>query len=89
MLKKKIHRHKPLYKKFLSLRVNVQYRKRLLLLKFNKKKWEKTINSLKRLQNRRKKNFKIFDLTKIHLPKKYNPFKKKFKTTARINYLFL
>lgn len=36
--KKKQNRHKPLYKKFLRLRVNVQNKKRLNLLKFKKKK---------------------------------------------------
>ena len=34
----KQNRHKPLYKKFLRLRVNVQNKKRLNLLKFKKKK---------------------------------------------------
>jgi len=83
MLKKPQYRHKPIYKKFVSLKVNVQYRRRLLLLKFKKQKWQKIIFYLKRLQKRRKKNFQIFDLNKINLPKQYNPFRRKFKTTLQ------
>lgn len=83
MLKKKQYRHKPIYKKFVSLRVNVQYRRRLLLLKFNKQKWQKLISYLKRIQKRRKKNFQVYDLNKINLPKQYNPFRKKYKTTLQ------
>ena len=83
MLKKKQYRHKPIYKKFVSLRVNAQYKRRLLLLKLNKQKWQKLISYIKRLQNRRKKNFQIFDLNKINLPKQYNPFRRKYKTTLQ------
>ena len=83
MLKKKQYRHKPIYKKFVTLRVNAQYKRRLLLLKFNKQKWQRLILYLKRLQNRRKKNFQIFDLNKINLPKNYNSFRKKYKTTIQ------
>ena len=76
-------RYKPIYKKFVPLKVNAQYRKRLLLLKFKKQKWQKLILYLKRLQKRRKKNFQSFDLTKVNLPKQYNSFKKKYKTSLQ------
>ena len=41
----KKRRHKPLYKKFLNLRKNVQNRRKLL--KFKKRKWQKLVNYLK------------------------------------------
>lgn len=72
-------RHKPLYKKFIKLRVNAQYRRKLLLLKFKKQKWQQLILFLKRLQNRRKKNFRLYDLSRSHLPKHFNSFKRKYK----------
>lgn len=80
MLNIKNKRHKPLYKKFIPLRANVQYRKRLHLLKFKKKKWQRLIFSLQRMLNRRKKNFKTYDTNKYYLPKFYNPFKRKYKS---------
>ena len=72
-------RHKPLYKKFIPLRSNVQYRKRLLFLKFKKQKWQQLIFFLQRMQTRRKKNFRLYDLNKYHLPKFFNSFKRKHK----------
>lgn len=80
MFKIKKRRHKPLYKKFIPLRANIQYRRRLMLLKFRKQKWQRLIYYLKRLQNRRKKKFKLYDLRKYYLPKFYNPFKQKYKS---------
>ena len=71
-------RNKPLYKSFVVLKKNVQNRRRLNLLKFKKKKWEKLINYIRRLQNRRKKNFKVYDINRYYLPKFYNSFKKKY-----------
>ena len=41
MYKIKNRRHKPLYKKFIALRTNVQLRMRLYALKFKKKKMGK------------------------------------------------
>ena len=72
-------RHKPLYKKFIALRTNVQYRRRLLFLKFKKQKWQQLIFYLQRMQNRRKKNFRLYDLNTYHLPKFFNSFKRKHK----------
>lgn len=76
----KNRRHKPLYKKFIALRTNVQFRKRLYHLKFQKKKWEKLVTHLDRQQNRRKKNFRGYDLNRYYLPKFYNPFKRRYKS---------
>lgn len=80
MFKIKNRRHKPLYKKFIALRANVQNRRRLTLLKFKKQKWQRLISYIKRAQNRRKKKFKIYDLRRHYLPKFYNPFKQKYKS---------
>ena len=41
--KGKQHRHKPVYKKFIRLRNNIQYRRRVFLLKFKKKKMARFI----------------------------------------------
>ena len=80
MYKIKNRRHKPLYKKFIALRTNVQLRMRLYALKFKKKKWEKLMLHIHRQQHRRKKNFKIYDLNQYYLPKFYNPFKRRYKS---------
>ena len=79
MYKVKNRRHRPFYKKFISLRTNVQYRRRLSLLKFKKQKWEKLISYLKRSMNRSRYNFRAYDLNKRNLPRYYNPFKRKYK----------
>lgn len=76
----KNRRHKPLYKKFIALRTNVQFRRRLYHLKFQKKKWEKLVLHLDRQRNRRKKNFRAYDLNRYYLPKFYNPFKRRYKS---------
>lgn len=70
-------RYRPLYKIFASLRVNIQNRRRLNLFKFKKKKWTNLILLLKRLQARRKRNYRMYDTNRFYLPKFYNSFKKK------------
>ena len=77
--KGKQHRHKPVYKKFIRLRNNIQYRRRVFLLKFKKKKWQSLLSFLKRQHKRRKKKFKSYDLNRYILPKYYNPFKKRYR----------
>lgn len=79
VLKLKKRRHKPLYKNFIPLKKNIQNRRRLNLLKFKKQKWEKLISYIKRLQLRRKKNFRMYDTNRFFLPKFYNSFKRKHK----------
>lgn len=76
--KGKQHRHKPVYKKFIRLRNNIQYRRRVFLLKFKKKKWENLLSFLKRQHKRRKKKFKSYDLIRYILPKYYNPFRRRY-----------
>ena len=72
-------KNKPIYKIFLSLRTNVQYRRRLRLLKFKKQKWQKFISLLTRLNSRRRKKFSTYDLNKYVLPKFSSSFKRKYK----------
>lgn len=76
-------KNKSIYKKFLTLKTNVQYRKRLLSLKFKKQKWQKFISFLTRFYKRRKKKFFIYDINKNVLPRFSNPFKRKYKTVLQ------
>ena len=84
----KKRRHKPLYKNFIPLKKNIQNRRRLNLLKFKKQKWEKLISYLKRLQTRRKKNFRMYDINQYFLPRFYNSFKRKYKNIIQTNKKF-
>lgn len=90
--KKKQNRHKPLYKKFLRLRVNVQNKKRLNLLKFKKKKWEPLTSFLERKKKWRKFKYKAYDINRFILPRYYNPFKRRFKNVLfnkqRVNLFY-
>ena len=70
-------RYKPLYKKFVRLRKNVQNRRKLLS-GFNKKKWQNLITFLKILSKRRKKNFRSYDQSSFFLPRYVNSYKKNF-----------
>ena len=58
----KKRRYKPLYKNFIGLKKNIQNRQKLNSLRFKKRKWAKLILYLKRLQLRRKKNFRMYDI---------------------------
>lgn len=79
-------RNKPLYKKFVSLRKNVQNRKKLL--NFKKRKWQNLIAHSKRLLKRRKKNFKLYDQNKYFIFKFNNSFKRKYKYTLETKKKF-
>lgn len=72
-------KHKPLYKKFLRLRVNAQDKNRLNLLKFKKQKWKPLISFMKRKEKRRKSKHRAYDVNRFVLPKYYNPFKKRYR----------
>ena len=78
VLKIKKQRHRPLYKNFINLKKNIQNRRRLNLFKFKKRKWEKLVLHLKRLQNRRKKKFIMYDMNRYFLSRFYNSFKRKY-----------
>jgi len=58
------NKRKLLYKKCLNFRSNIQYKKRLLLYKFKKRKWENFLDSLRRTEMRRCSNYKLYDVTR-------------------------
>nr|QYC61951.1 ribosomal protein S4 [Guinardia striata] len=70
-------KYKPLFKKFIRLRKNVQNRKKLLT-GFKKKKWLNLVTFLKVSSQRRKKNFKNFDQYSFFVSKFGNSYKKKY-----------
>jgi len=71
-------KYKPLYKKFIRLRKNVQNRTKLNLGLLKKKKWNLLNNYLRRLGRRRKKNFRLYNLDSYHIKKYGSFFKKNF-----------
>lgn len=66
--------YKPLYKKFIRLRKNVQNRNKLY--KFKKIKWQ---NFLKQIINLKKKKLRVYDHTIYYKPKFGSNFKNKFR----------
>jgi len=72
-------RYKPLYKKFLKLKEDIQSKKKFLHQKLKKKKWEKFNFFYNNLKNRRKKNFRLYDQTSNTINKYGNLLKKKYK----------
>lgn len=88
MLTIKKRRYKPLYKKFLNLKQNVQSRPRLL--KFKKRKWKKLIEFLQRVQNKRPGKFKLYDYQRYPLLtfSFKNNFRYKLHTKQKISYFY-
>jgi len=77
-MSKSTFRYKPLYKKFIRLRKNVQNRKKVTMGAFKKKKWDNLNVFLNRLKYRRKKNFRVYDLTRYHIQRYGTSSKRKF-----------
>ena len=79
MILKKKYRYKPVYKKFVSLKKNVQNKSKLL--KFKKRKWQFLISQIQRTSKSRKRNcyYKFYDQTVYQIPKYSNFFTKSFK----------
>lgn len=73
MITTKKYRHRPVYKKFLNLRNNVQNRKKLL--QFKKKKWKNLLFKLSRASKFKKRNcyYKFYDQNN-YMVSKYNNF---------------
>lgn len=88
MLTIKKRRYKPLYKKFLNLKQNVQNRPRLL--KFKRRKWKKLIEFLLRVQNRHPGKFKLYDFQRYPLLtfSSKNNFRYKLHTKQKIGYFY-
>lgn len=78
MLNKTKSRYKPIYKKFIRIRKNVQNKKKLTLGFLKKKKWKNLNKFLRRQTLRRKKNFRVYDLTNYHIRKYGSKFKRNF-----------
>ena len=70
-------KYKPLFKKFIRLRKNVQNRRKLLT-GFKRKKWLNLVTFLKVSSQRRKKNFKNFDQYRFFVSKFGTSYKKKY-----------
>ena len=72
-----------IYKKIVKLNENVLNKRRIFLLKFKKRKWNKLNSIILRLKHRNKKFIFISDTNKYYLPKFYNSFQRKFKTVLQ------
>ena len=81
MLKKK--KYKPLYKKFVHLRQNVQNRKKIY--NFKKQKWQKVLKHLYKLK---KKNIRMYDQNIYYKPKFTFYFNNKFKNDLHVKQRF-
>lgn len=91
MITKKKYRYKPIYKKFVPLKKNVQ--NRLKLLKFKKRKWQFLLSQLTKISKTRKNNcyYKFYDQSVYQIPKYNNFFSKNYKqnlTTKKSFNLF-
>lgn len=100
MIFSKKKRNKPLYKKFLYVRKNIQNRQKLL--KFKKQKWQPILKRIKWDTKRATMNksflrsqslgsysrYKFFNQNMYHVPRYRNFFLKSFKQTLFINKSF-
>nr|YP_009495533.1 ribosomal protein S4 [Psammoneis japonica]AWQ64263.1 ribosomal protein S4 [Psammoneis japonica] len=78
-------RYKPLYKKFIKLRKNVQYRPKIFLNYFKKRKWQQFLKFLKKRAKNSKKNFVMFDHHRYSIFTFFRiTFKRKFSNNLRI-----
>lgn len=88
MITIKNSRYKPLYKKFVNLKKNVQFRQKLL--KFKKYKWKKLIFYISRFSKKRKKfcYYQFFDQNSYFIPKFNVYFTNKFKYSLHAKQRF-
>lgn len=88
MLITKKRRYKPLYKKFLNLKQNVQNRPRIF--KFKKRKWKNLIEFLNRFQSKRPGKFKLYDFQRYPLLSFSfrNNFRYKLHTKQKVSYFY-
>lgn len=88
MILKKKNIFKPLYKKFLNLRENIQNRRKIL--KFKKQKWNKFVEFYKKklrwYKKFKPKNQNQYLVSKF--PNKYNSYQKKYKHTLQATKSF-
>lgn len=86
-------RYKPLYKKFINLKKNIQYRRKLVFYNFKKLKWQKFQNYMRKINfGNPTKNFVMFDHNRHNISTFFRYiFKKKFQyklTTKKKFILF-
>lgn len=80
---------KPLYKKFITLRANVQHRSKVL--RFKKKKWQKFNHFYSKKRNKWYKKFKLIDIQKYQVskhPNRFTAYQKKYKNTLQTKQAF-
>ena len=88
MINTKKYRHKPVYKKFINLKNNVQNRQKLL--KFKKKKWKNLLFKIARSTKTRKRNcyYKFYDQNSYTISKYNNFFSKSYKQDVLTKRMF-
>jgi ribosomal protein S4 len=88
MITIKKSRYKPLYKKFVNLKKNIQFRQKLL--KFKKHKWKKLIFYISRFSKKRKKfcYYQFFDQNSYFTPKFNVYFTNRFKYNLQAKQRF-
>lgn len=84
----KKYRYKPIYKKFVSLKKNVQNRKKVI--RFNKQKWKNLLFSLKKLSKNNKRNcyYKFYDQNSYKTLKYRNRFSNNYKENIITKKIF-
>ena len=88
MVSIKKYRHKPVYKKFVNLKVNVQNRQKLL--KFKKQKWKNLLFKLNKTSKKRKRNcyYKFYDQNSYNISKYNNYFSRNYKQDVQTKKMF-
>lgn len=88
MIGVKKYRYKPVYKKFVNLRSNVQNRQKLL--RFEKKKWKNLLFSLKKLSKNKKRNcyYKFYDQNSYKTVRYRNYFSRSYKQSIVTKKIF-
>ena len=84
----KKNRYKPLYKKFIRVRSNVQFRDKHKLFKFEKQKWKTFLFFLKKNRRFERKPYSHYHYNVSKFASKGNSFQKKFKNNlvAKIRF---
>ena len=88
MITKKKYRYKPIYKKFVSLKKNIQNRPKIL--NFKKRKWQFLISQITKLSKTRKNNcyYKFYDQGVYQIVKYNNFFTKNYKQNLTVRKSF-
>jgi ribosomal protein S4 len=78
----KNRRYKPFYKKFIALKQNLGSFKKIF--NFKRRKWQRVIVQLKRIQNKTPREFQLYDHFIYFLPKYSNSLKTSFSYNLRL-----